>query len=381
VTGQIKAASGSFDSVSLTGLLGAERAEIGTLDVRSGTLVVLANGNVGIGTTAPEAPLDIRGALRLDDPNAPLIYLHERDQTDPAGRWRIAADGDTLSFRRRTQAGTWTGEGYPLIMERATGNVQIGHDSPGTIYYDHASGRVGIGTTSPSATLEVRGTIRVSQASTIQINGLDPNGGIEIRSGAGGGTPFLDLSNDGSTDYDARLILYDDDTLSLDGASFRVGGDAFGVDAAKKVTRTSEYVKEFSGIISGPGNWPTCNEPAKVVHIGKIVSDNYYGSFIEITVFGSHRGFNQTNYFEHGKWVVMAGDHVSSNLITSVGTPHTVDLWNGLVRGNYDNINIGASGFDIRLHVNPYCGANIHYTYVVRYAASANFTPSSQRSW
>ncbi|QXJ39600.1 hypothetical protein BV455_02966 [Parageobacillus caldoxylosilyticus] len=42
------------------------------------------------------------------------------------------------------------------------------------------------------------------------------NPGLELRS-TGGGTPFIDFSNDGSTDYDARIILNGDDVLDIQG--------------------------------------------------------------------------------------------------------------------------------------------------------------------
>lgn len=48
--------------------------------------------------------------------------------------------------------------------------------------------------------------------------GLSGNSGVEIREDSGGGTPYLDWSNDTSVDYDARLILTGDNTLLLDGA-------------------------------------------------------------------------------------------------------------------------------------------------------------------
>jgi hypothetical protein len=154
---------------------------------------------------------------------------------------------------------------------------------------------------------------------------------------------------------------------------------AFRVDAPQKVTQTSEYTREFSGSVFGPGNWPACTEGPKYVDIGTI-RDSNYGTFIDITVYGSHRGYDRGVYYDHSRWVVMAGDKVSSNRIENVGSSNKVNLANGTSQGDYNNIEIGG-GFMVRLAVNPQCGANMGYTYVVRYRADADFTPSPTRSW
>ncbi|MCP4138104.1 MAG: hypothetical protein GY754_44490, partial [bacterium] len=162
-------------------------------------------------------------------------------------------------------------------------------------------------------------------------------------------------------------------------ADLDVGG-IFQVDTAAEAVQTSRYVKEFSGRIRGPSNWPECTEGAKTVYIGEI-TDTGSNSFITIELFGSHRGFERSNnYFDYKKWVIMAGDKVSSNLVSASGGGDKVNLYNGSSTGNYNNIEIG-SGFNIRLRVNPQCGSTMHYTYVVKYYSGANFTPHSTRYW
>lgn len=71
----------------------------------------------------------------------------------------------------------------------------------------------------------ISGAVTVSDQSTIVLSANDPNGGIEIRSTTGG-MPFLDFSNDGAVDYDARLRLTGDDTLALEGATLDISGIA-----------------------------------------------------------------------------------------------------------------------------------------------------------
>lgn len=162
---------------------------------------------------------------------------------------------------------------------------------------------------------------------------------------------------------------------------FDVGG-LLKADSVNGVVQTSKYVKEFSGIIFGPGNYPQCDAPEKIVTIGNVKKNTVSQTFITIELFGSHRGYCNNNvYFDYKKWIIMAGDRISSNLGASSGGGDKVKIYNGQNEGDYNNIAIGDSGFDIRLKVNPQCGANMNYTYIVRYYSNAQFSPNITRSW
>ena len=149
------------------------------------------------------------------------------------------------------------------------------------------------------------------------------------------------------------------------------------MDAPNKITQITEHFSLFSGTISGPGNWPSCTDPAKIVTIGTITSGAY--APIEIEIYGTHRGYNNTSYFEYKKFIIMVGDVVSAIQVLSGGGQNTVNLWNGSTAGLYNNIFIGG-GFDIRLQIQPVCGASFNYNYIVKYATSS-FTPSATRAW
>jgi hypothetical protein len=85
-------------------------------------------GNVGIGTTTPEAKLHIRSSY-------PEVRFEESDQSDK--KWSIAGYNSGLVF-------TETGEGHAMYIEEG--------------------GQVGIGTISPGAKLEVDGDLKVAGA-------------------------------------------------------------------------------------------------------------------------------------------------------------------------------------------------------------------------
>ena len=185
----------------------SKRVNIGydtTLDVgyiqsvQSGTgnkslLLNASGGNIGIGTTSPNAPLDVRVSVATQ----PSIVM--RDGSDLA-----VADGQSMQF------GEWTGAIFTENMRiNSFGNVGIGETSPsapleikatrplivfdtgGTNVWDigkddtsnndfwigdittavrfaiqRSTGNVGIGTTSPRGTLEVNGTMILTPRSS-----------------------------------------------------------------------------------------------------------------------------------------------------------------------------------------------------------------------
>jgi hypothetical protein len=110
-------------------------------------IFALSNGNVGIGTTSPIAPLDITG------PNNSLTGLNE---------------GYTYNTLRLT-TGTSTGDQTLIIGNNKTNNLSyIQAIDYGTVkdalLLNPGGGNVGVGTTSPSQPLEVNGNIKVDGA-------------------------------------------------------------------------------------------------------------------------------------------------------------------------------------------------------------------------
>ncbi|UII22652.1 hypothetical protein [Fulvivirga ligni] len=86
---------------------------------------------------------------------------------------------------------------------------------PGNVQSSN-NGNVGIGTQDPTATLHVNGDIAWGSSGSK----LSPAGTIELK---GAGTPYIDFSNSSADDFDARIMLKDDNKLGLTGANFGVG--------------------------------------------------------------------------------------------------------------------------------------------------------------
>jgi len=132
----------------------------------------------------------------------------------------------------------------------------------------------------------------------------------------------------------------------------------------------SAVTTEYSGTLVTADNYPACNENARIYTIGTLNGGGGGNSFIEVEVFGSHRGYTPAGYVEYKKWIIYVGDRISSNFVASAGSDNNIGLWNGSnsngLLGVYgDHV---ANGWVLRIIVNPSCGAGKSYTCKVKYS-------------
>ncbi len=143
--------SGSGSSPVLTSSgSGGTNASFSSLTVSGITTLATASGNVGIGTTAPNAKLDVEGGnmLALNGGGTTQLTL---------GNYAALGSGGSNAYLLLHAATTI---GSKIILEGETGGQNIVLDNTGT-QFGITGGNVGINTTSPGTNLDVNGNINV----------------------------------------------------------------------------------------------------------------------------------------------------------------------------------------------------------------------------
>jgi len=177
-----------------------------------GFTVNYSNGFFGIRTTTPEHALDVVGDARFQGNDIHGGNGSLRIHGGVGGYVELKTQSSTYGVIVRDVAST----NYANI-EVENNALAIGYRvNTGHIFIE-TGGNVGIGKANPGAKLDVNGGIRWGTAGAALGTGQGAN--MEMR---GTGTPYIDFSNDATTDYDARLILAGDNRLTLDGAQFNV---------------------------------------------------------------------------------------------------------------------------------------------------------------
>ena len=136
-----------------------------------------ANGNVGLGTTAPGVKLEVAGGIRATTSSGQI------DVDPTSGAFRFY-DGTT--FRGGLGTGGWASVGATAdIVQYLNGvNYYISNGSTALVKVE-PTGKVGIGTTSPSTKLSVSGSDDVASTGVIEII---TSGGTNLK--IGGNTTY-----------------------------------------------------------------------------------------------------------------------------------------------------------------------------------------------
>jgi len=256
-------------------------------------LRITSDGNVGIGTDSPGAPLEI---FTTTQGNSSTLIL-KRDVSSYGG----SDDGAAIEFKTR-----WTGNNATYGQVRIRGvDDNLGDSGEGGIafdtlqdqvYYERMrikhNGNVGIGTTNPSSTLEVLGT-NIAHNTTIYPLTVTTisSSSTAVEEGIGTGIEF-------------RVERQDTDNLQNECGAIRVYGAA-GIPSSSDYWNMAFRVKSndttfepMTLMYNGNVGIGTAN-PKSNFHVGventslRIGAVNYAGSAANTTTYGLERSRNQ----------------------------------------------------------------------------------------
>jgi len=161
-------------------------------------LVVNSAGNVGIGTTAPEVKLDVRGNTFVSGTLGTLAGSDVSIGSDGGGEQslRLYSDSAGVSLNMRHYGNYamahWGNTHYQEYFDYKTWRRQ---GTNAELMRLSSSGDLGIGTVAPDVKLDVRGDTNVSGTLGVTAN-VDVGNRVRYK---GGTTKFLDFTGDGAT--------------------------------------------------------------------------------------------------------------------------------------------------------------------------------------
>ncbi|HEY3763190.1 MAG TPA: tail fiber domain-containing protein, partial [Verrucomicrobiae bacterium] len=201
VAGTVTATAFVGDGSGLTGVTGTSVSGVAMLtggNTFNGAQIV-TNGNVGIGTTAPLTPLEIRSSNSsrstvFSGPGGGTWSTY--DSVHSSYLWDVTGTTNQFSI-------AISGVGYPFYIAKSTGNVGIGTTTPQTALDVLGAGTVGPGILNDAVAMRVRST--ASYGSMIALDATQLGGGDSWQlfstgggAGEGNGKFIIRSSNTGS---------------------------------------------------------------------------------------------------------------------------------------------------------------------------------------
>ncbi len=139
-------------------------------------VIVLSNGNVGIGTNSPYKKLELAGDLQLDSTNANIWIKSGTGGTNGFINWTFNTDDIVynkvgMDYDTRATTGFHIDSGYPLTLDGVT---RINFALSGSTQGVWDSNGFGIGTTSPSARLDIIDSTNDVEVLRVRTSGGNP---------------------------------------------------------------------------------------------------------------------------------------------------------------------------------------------------------------
>ena len=306
-------------------------------------------GNLGIGTTAPSAKLDVVGIAEFN-PGATAFTIE--DHSTPGAGTALKAAGANLDFwvNGTNRALTLDNGG---LMIRDTRNLQVGTSN---FFVNGSTGNVGIGTTSPSAKLDIIGETLFAPdvadgasavAYTFNTSNALSTSGAKLLSIQNDDTERLSLAHNGAAILNSTATANNDYvfTINTGGAS-----PAFRLDAQGDV----EIARQVSIGNAVLGN--TASGASQVTYGGSGIVVNRNATFnishqtqvadvatSELSITGKTAFASAVTNLDGGNLVFTAGNGASGSAGDADGGSILIDGGQGYGTGSHGNIALGST--------------------------------------
>ncbi len=343
--------AGGGDVVFQTSDAGASGTSAQSLTTK---MILKASGRVGIGSTSPTQALDVNGTVKataFSGDGSALTGITATDSTKVAkggdtmtGLLVLSADPsaalgaatkqyvDTADAGKVAGASNLTTAGaVPYVSASGTLNQDAAD-----FFWDATNNRLGIGTNTPGSSLDVKGTIRLSGATSGYVGLASPaapaaNIVYTLPSNDGSNGQVLSTNGSGTLSW---ATAASGTVTSVSGTAPIVssGGTTPAISITQSTTSTNGYLSStdwntFDGKVGGKSNLSNANAITKVTSAGTITEATglSYTTAANVNLLTVQAGSSQsTNALQ--KWVASDGSTVLYGL-RGDGTPSsTTDL-------------------------------------------------------